>query len=99
MRSDNYVLTPDYQVRANPERTLPRLVVDLDPAHFGFVDQLDARFPHGVPSLLHCSRLRVAGDVRFGRDVVLSGDVEIRNDGPDPLQVPDGARLTGLWTG
>ncbi|MCB1182464.1 UTP--glucose-1-phosphate uridylyltransferase [bacterium] len=99
VRSDNYVLTPDYQVRANPERTLPRLVVDLDPAHFGFVDQLDARFPHGVPSLLHCSRLRVAGDVRFGRDVVLSGDVEIRNDGPDPLQVPDGARLTGLWTG
>ena len=99
VRSDNYILTPGCQVVANPARRLPRAIIDLDPAHFGFVDQFDARFPHGVPSLLDCSSLKVRGDVRFGRGVVLSGDVEIVNEGGSPLTLPDGTHLAGRWTG
>ncbi len=99
VRSDNYILTPDFQVRANPERRLERVVIDLDPVHYGFVDQLAERFPQGPPSLLDCERLTVKGDIRFGRDVVLSGVVEMRNEGSAPLLVPDGTRITGVWTG
>jgi len=99
VRSDNYILTGDFQVRVNPDRRLARAVIDLDPQYFGFVDQLEQRFSHGAPSLLACERLTVRGDVRFGRDVVLSGVVDIHNDGAETLVVPDGARISGPWAG
>ncbi len=99
VRSDNYILTDDFQVRANPERQLERVVIDLDPGFYGFVDQLEERFPHGAPSLLACERLTVQGDIHFGRDVVLSGVVEMRNEGATPLNVPNGAHITGSWVG
>ena len=99
VRSDNYILGDDFQVRANPARKLPRAVIDLDPAHFGFVDQLEAHFPHGVPSLLGCSRLTVRGNVRFGADVVLTGEVEIHHEGSTPVDIPAGSRISGFWTG
>jgi len=99
VRSDNYVLTRDFQVRANPARTLPRAVIDLDPQYYGFVDQFQERFRRGTPSLLACERLTVRGDIRFGREVQLSGCVELRNETGAPLEVPDGAHLSGLWTG
>ncbi|MDX2473049.1 MAG: UTP--glucose-1-phosphate uridylyltransferase [Candidatus Krumholzibacteria bacterium] len=99
VRSDNYILTEDFQVRANPQRQLERVVIDLDPRHYGFIDQLDEHFPHGAPSLLGCERLTVQGDIYFGRDVVLTGVVEMHNDGTTPLSVPDGALITGTWTG
>jgi UTP--glucose-1-phosphate uridylyltransferase len=99
VRSDNYILTEDFQVRANPQRQLERVVIELDPRHYGFVDQLEEHFPHGAPSLLACERLIVRGDIHFGRDVVLSGVVELRNDGATPLSVPDGAQITGTWAG
>jgi len=99
VRSDNYVLTKEYQVRANPVRQRGRTLIELDPQYFGFVDCFEARFPRGVPSLLACERLTVSGDIRFGREVVLSGDVELRNDTGGQLVVPDGAHITGVWTG
>ncbi len=99
VRSDNYILTADFQVRANPARQLARAVIELDSRYYGFVDQLEARFPHGAPSLLACERLTVAGDIHFGRDVVLEGVVEMTNNSPTPVKVPDGARICGAWTG
>lgn len=99
VRSDNYIITPDFQVRANPRRSLPRAVIDLDPTFYGFVDQLETRFPHGAPSLLACERLTIRGDIRFGRDVVLSGVVEMVNETERPLTVPDHARISGRWSG
>ena len=75
VRSDNFLLTPDHQVVPSPLRTLPPAVIDLDPTYYRFVDDLEARFPAGPPSLVGCRRLVVRGDVRFGRRVVLHGDV------------------------
>jgi len=95
VRSDNYILTDDFQVVANPARRLGRCVVDLDPAHYQFVDDLEARFPHGSPSLLECKRLTVRGDYRFGRDVVVKGSVSLVNETAGPLEIADGAVLTG----
>jgi UTP--glucose-1-phosphate uridylyltransferase len=92
VRSDAYRLTEDAQV----ELAAPRPpYVELDPAHFKKIADFDARFPAGAPSLLACESLAVRGDVRFGRDVVARGRVEVRNDGPEQLQVPDGALLEG----
>jgi UTP--glucose-1-phosphate uridylyltransferase len=92
--SDAYLLTDDWRVIPAPGRAAP-LVVDLDPAHYGRVDQLQAHFPSGPPSLVACRRLRVRGDVRFGRGVACRGEVAVRAGAEGPCRVGDGAVLEG----
>jgi len=77
--SDNYVVTDDYRVVVSPERRpdAGELFVDLDTAHYRFVSGLEERFPAGPPSLVDCRRLVVRGDVRFGKGVVVRGDVTV----------------------
>ncbi len=53
------------------------------------------RFPHGAPSLVDCTELRVDGDVRFGKDVVLQGKVRLVNEGDEPLNIADGTVIRG----
>ena len=90
--SDAFTLTDDWRVVPTPGRA-GDLVVDLDAAHYGRVDQLEAHFPFGPPSLVACTRLRVTGDVRFGAGVVCRGDVAVR--GGTGSAVADGAVLSG----
>jgi UTP--glucose-1-phosphate uridylyltransferase len=91
LRSDVYRLTADARV----ERTAAEPYVELDPAHFGTLTDLDARFPAGPPSLRGCERLVVRGDVTFGAGVVCRGSVELEAPGGEPLRVPDGTVLDG----
>ncbi len=77
IRSDAYVLSPDYRILPAPGGPGDRLVIDLDPAFFKRVDQLDARTPHGPPSLIRARRLTVRGDVTFAKGAVIEGEVEI----------------------
>jgi UTP--glucose-1-phosphate uridylyltransferase len=93
--SDAYALREDWTLAPARDPALGTLVVDLDPAFYQRIDQLEARFPHGAPSLVRCRRFRVRGDVRFGRGVVAEGEVEVRQAGPAPLEIPDGRALRG----
>jgi UTP--glucose-1-phosphate uridylyltransferase len=97
--SDVYVLTDDYRLALAPQRRThpPRRppVVELDPRYYGLIDDLALRFPYGAPSMLQCTGLRIEGDVRFGKGVVLQGDVHLVNDEPAPRLIPDGAYLGG----
>ena len=77
IRSDAYVLGPDYRILPAPGGPGDQLVIDLDPAYFKSVDQLDARTPHGAPSLLRARRLTVRGDVTFAKGAVVEGEVRI----------------------
>ncbi len=92
--SDAYVLTDDWRVVPAPGRA-GVLVVELDGAHYGRVDQLEARFPAGPPSLVACRRLLVRGDVRFGRGVVCRGEVSVRAALDAPCAIDDAAQLEG----
>lgn len=94
VRSDNFTLTDDARVVPNPDRALGRCVVDLDDRYYKFVDDLDARFPHGAPSLKECASLTVEGDVTFGGDVTVRGEARVVADAP--AAVPDGAVLEGV---
>lgn len=94
IRSDAYSLTPDSRIVPNPCRQLGQVVVELD-SHYKFVTHLDERFPQGAPSLLHCSRLHIKGDFRFGRFVVCQGDVRLVNETPTQITIPDKALLEG----
>ena len=91
--SDVYELTDDYRVVPSLRRTGPAPFVDLDGAFYRRVQDLELRFPRGAPSLVAATRLRVRGDVRFGRGVVVEGDVSIDHAGPEPLVIADGTRL------
>ncbi|MDJ0868333.1 MAG: UTP--glucose-1-phosphate uridylyltransferase [Myxococcota bacterium] len=91
VRSDAYALEADARLVA--AATAP--LVDLDPRHFKRIDDFEARFPGGAPSLARCRRLTVRGDVVFGRDVELAGDVTLEHDGDEPLRIADGTRLGG----
>ena len=70
---------------------IPAPVVELDSKYYKLIGDFDARFPGGAPSLRECGRLEVDGDVTFGRDVAVKGEVRLEG----PLSVPDGAVLEG----
>ncbi|KGN36510.1 UTP--glucose-1-phosphate uridylyltransferase [Knoellia subterranea] len=91
VRSDLYDLDDASRVVSVIDHEEP--FIDLS-SEFRFVDDFDARFPDGVPSIREARSLAVDGDVTFGRDVVCVGDVTVRApDGPRTIQ--DGTRLEG----
>jgi UTP--glucose-1-phosphate uridylyltransferase len=83
VRSDCFVYTADETLRINPKRntktTADAVRVKLDPKYYGKIDDLEARFYAGVPSLVECDALTVEGDVKFEGDVVVQGAVTIQN--------------------
>ena len=89
VRSDAYELTSDGRVAPTFEGSGP--VVTLDDDHYKMVPDFEQRFPAGAPSLRRCTRLDVEGDVTFGADVVIEGDVHVVG----PRHVADGEVLRG----
>ncbi len=87
LRSDVYRLRDDGRVEPVAEPPY----IALDPASFRRVDDFEARFPHGAPSLRECRRFVVRGDVTFGRAVVARGRVEVCAD------VTDDTVLEGVY--
>ena len=95
VRSDAYTMTDDFRVVQNPARLTDQVVVTLDPVYFKFITDLNARFPHGAPSLVGCDRLSVQGDFKFGRDVVCTGTVWLVNASDDQVEITDKTWLQG----
>lgn len=88
LRSDVYELTGEGKLVAQTETT-PE--VSLDSAYYKQVDSFTERIP-SAPSLRKASAFKVKGDWTFGVGVVVSGDVELGDEG-SPQFVPDGTRL------
>ncbi len=95
VRSDAYLLTDDYHIIPNPERTYPDLVIDLDPAYYHLIDDMEARFPNSAPSLIDCAALTVKGDVKFGENVILKGKVRLVNSSDRQQLIEAGAVIEG----
>lgn len=79
VRSDAFRLSRDLVLEPNPDMIPPGPRIELDPRFYKKIDMFDARFPHGVPSLARCTRLRIEGDILFEGGVTIVGDVTIRN--------------------
>jgi UTP--glucose-1-phosphate uridylyltransferase len=90
LRSDAYRLGDGARIELADGRSSAPLV-ELDDDHFKLLDDFDAHFPAGPPSLVRAERLAVNGDVTFGRDVTVVGDVTVEGS----RRVEDGARLEG----
>ena len=89
VRSDAYVVDDSRRLVLAPGRDAAPLVSLSD--EYKLVHDFDARFPHGAPSLREADRLEVAGDVTFGRDVVVRGSARVEG----PATIEDGAVLGG----
>ncbi len=94
LRSDAFSLNADFEPVPTPGGQGAALQIELD-AGFERLSAFEARLPHGPPSLLDCTRLRLRGDVRFGRGVRITGDVRIEAPPGETLEIPDGAELSG----
>lgn len=93
--SDAFETTEDARVVAvDPEAQRAR-EIDLDARFYRTVDGLRARFPDGPPSFAKCRRLVVKGDHRFGAGVTLLGDVQLVNEGDEPIEIAPGTVLDG----
>ncbi len=91
--SDAYRLSSDYHLAQNPARDPGPLTVSLDETYYKKIDQLQSRFPYGAPSLVDCISLDVQGDVRFGKDIRITGKVAIKNSADHPMMIADGSHL------
>ena len=88
VRSDIFELDDESLVVSVIDHAEP--YVDLDKP-YKLVPDFERRFPQGVPSMREARSLRVTGDVTFGADVVVVGDVTV--DAADGGTVADGTRL------
>ncbi len=95
VRSDAYVVDDAWNVRLDERRDGRAPEVSLDGDHFKLVDDFDAHFAQGVPSLVECERFEVVGDVRFGAGVVARGRVHVSAPAGERLDVPAGVVLDG----
>jgi UTP--glucose-1-phosphate uridylyltransferase len=91
LRSDVYTLSDEMAVLPVPERADDMPYVELDPRFYKIIDDFDARFPAGAPSLRQAQRLVVHGDVSFGTGVGVRGEVTLEAD--PPRRIADGVVL------
>jgi len=84
-------MTEDSRVIQNPQRRLGTIKIDLDDRYYRKIDQLQERFPHGVPSLVDCKSFKVEGNVYFGRGIMIKGDVTITNPLSKRVSIPEAA--------
>jgi UTP--glucose-1-phosphate uridylyltransferase len=95
LRSDAYELTADGALRLAPACAGRAPLAELDGDYFGLIDDFEARFAQGAPSLVAAERLTVKGDVSFGSAVKISGAVTVEAAAGKPLRIDDGAVLGG----
>lgn len=94
VRSDCFRLSDAYKIELNPQKQSGMPQVRLDPEFYSRIDQFEAHFPDGVPSLVDCEELTIKGDIRFEYPVTVKGKVHLTN--PDAIQkvIPKGQILT-----
>ncbi len=93
VRSDCYNLSAENRIVPNPERELGQVVIKLDTDHYKLIDQMEAAFPHGAPSLIEAETLTVNGKYTFGKDVVVKGNVTLNNESDAVVEIADGTVL------
>lgn len=93
--SDAYELASDARMLPRDPEADRRRVIELDPRFYARIADFEARFAHGAPSLRACRKLVVRGDFRFGRDVVVEGEVVLDNPDAAQREIPAETRLVG----
>lgn len=94
VRSDYYQMK-NCRLVPNEDRKTDAVRISLDSTFYGKIDDMEARFPQGVPSLVNCTSLTVTGDVLFEGGVTVEGLAEVVNRSDVQAVVPQGTVLHG----
>ena len=89
VRSDVYEVDDDGLLQMVPDQAC---TVSLDPRFYKKIQDFEARFPSGVPSIKDAQSLTVEGDWTFGADVVATGEAHVEAGG-SPGRIADGTRI------
>ena len=74
IRSDAFEIAKDYHLKMkDSSKNVP--VINLDEKYYKSVDNFEKHFLQGVPSLINCERFEIVGDVYFGENVKVIGNV------------------------
>lgn len=95
VRSDRFILTEDFKVIPTLTQKKNAIEIDLDNRFYKMIDDFESRFASGIPFLGECKKLRVRGDVKFGKQVKLIGNVEVVNQAENQLTIEDNATVKG----
>lgn len=93
IRSDVYTLGEERQVALNPHRFGPPPVITLDPRYYRNIADFEMRFADGPLSLMQCDSLNITGDIRFGKNIHIEGDVHLHNPTTTPAFIQDNTRI------
>jgi len=93
LRSDVYAVSDEMVVSPVAERQDGLPFVELDSRFYKLLDDFEARFPEGPPSLVDAERLVVHGDFTFAGGVVIRGRAELEAE--EPTRVAEGTVLGG----
>ena len=93
LRSDVYAVSAEMAVEPVGDRAGDLPYVELDQRFYKLIDDFEARFPAGAPSLREAERLVVGGDVTFEAGVVVRGAVELAE--AEPRRIASGTVLKG----
>ena len=91
VRSDVYSMTRDFRLVPDEGAATASPVVDLDRRFYRLIDDFEARFHAGVPSLRACTALKVTGDIHFGAGIAIRGRVSLCNHGTRPVHLSAGS--------
>lgn len=95
IRSDRFILQPDYRLCANHAVKSAGVSLNLDPEFYSRIDLLESHFPFGAPSLVDCESLSIKGDVKFGRAITVRGAAAIVNTADTQAIIKDNTAITG----
>jgi UDP-N-acetylglucosamine pyrophosphorylase len=92
LRSDAYVVDEQSVLTLHSSLHGKAPVISLDDEFYKMVPQIEAATRAGTPSLIHCSKLTVKGNVYFSRGNVFKGEVTVINTDPnkEAKTLPDG---------
>ena len=77
--SDAFELTNEYKLKLN-NFFGKSPGIKLNDRYYRTIDQLQEHFKDGIPSLKKCNTLTIEGNVYFGKNVEIVGDVKISGD-------------------
>jgi len=80
LRSDAYMINADFIPVLNPLCGGKAPVISLDSKKYKLVGKLEEATVGGIPSLVHCERLKIKGLVRMSKKTSFVGDVSIVNN-------------------
>ena len=96
LRSDACIVTEDARLVLAPSRNGQPPLVDLS-SEYKLLNDFEARFPQGAPSLVECGSMRVSGKLTFSGGVACRGKVAFSGVSGAEQTVPAGTYADGTF--